>query len=128
MINSTTCDYWTPKAFYSERELAMATCLKDISRMPTYPAVSAAITNDLAGMVDELEEPDQENLAVQLEMEGANSQEMALALMERSIVSQILADVDWDKQKANQPPTTAIIEAIEELTVWDYLNSAMVMR
>ena len=79
-------------------------------------------------MADEMESGDLGDLASQLEMESANSQEIALALTERSIASQILADVNWSRQKASQPPTAEILTAINELTIWDYLESAMVMR
>ena len=48
--------------------------------------------------------------------------------MERSIVSQILAEVNWKTQKADQPPTPKILKELKELTAWDYLDSAMVMR
>lgn len=128
MTHSSSKDYWTPKALYSAKQLAMVSYRKDTSLLPSYPAASAAITSKLEAMADEMEPGDLGDLASQLEMDYANSQEIALALTERSIVSQILADVNWNRQKASQPPTAEILTAIDELTIWDYLESAMVMR
>ena len=128
MTHSTNKDYWTPKALYSAKQLAMATCMKDTSLLPSLSQVSAAITSDLAGMLAELPAAELESLADQLEMPGADSQELAASLMERSIVSQILAETNWKAQKANQPPTPEILSQLNNLTIWDYLESSLVMR
>mgnify|MGYP000895485903 CR=1 FL=1 len=128
MIRSTNKAYWTPRALYSAHQLAMASCLMDTNQPPTLPQVSAAIFSNLSLMAEELEPEELRDLGEQLELAHANAQEIANELMERSIVSQILADVNWSSQKPHQPPTKEIREEIEELTIWDYLDSAMVMR
>ena len=119
---------WTPKGIITVRDLAMVTCYLPTNREPNLGQVMAAMGSRLTGLIEDLSAAERMDLAAMLGAEGESEGALARLLVDRSIVSQTLARVNWASQKPQQPPSKEVEQLRQQLTVWDYLDSAMTMR
>ena len=119
---------WTPKGVITVRDLAMVTCYLPTNREPNQWQVLAAVEGMLTYQIEDLPASEKMDLAGMLGAEGESEGALARLLVDRSIVSQTLARVNWASQKPQQPPSKEVEQLRQQLTVWDYLDSAMTMR
>ena len=119
---------WTPKGIITVRDLAMVTCYLPTNREPNQWQVMAAVEGMLTGLIEDLPASEKMDLAGMLEAGMESEASLASLLVDRSIVSQTLARVDWARHKPQQPPPKEVEQLRKQLTVWDYLDSAMTMR
>ena len=119
---------WAPKGPFTAREKAMVACYLPISEPVSEMVVSRQARGGLEGWIQDLPEAEQMDLADQLEAPWESPSMMAEILMERSAINEILSRVDWGAQTADQPPSPSVQAEMKTMTIWDYLDSAMVMR
>ena len=119
---------WTPKGIITVRDLAMVTCYLPTNRDPNQWQVKSAVEGMLTDQIEDLPASEKMDLAGMLEAGMESEASLARLLVDRSIVSQTLARVDWARQKPQQPPPKEVEQLRKQLTVLDYLDSAMTMR
>ena len=129
MTPSAKKAYWIPRGALTAHEQALVMCELPTTQPPTEWDVRRVLMASLLFQYQELEPADQRSLSQQLNLPSdPDAEDVARQLLARSIVNRILVRTDWAKQKAHQPPHEKVVEAAQNLTIWDYLDSAMTDR